>query len=56
MTDRCVLPDFHLLRFSSACWRAPMIQQLILEKFAVTYSVFYIARLLKRLGFSYQTA
>jgi transposase len=42
--------------FSGACWRSPMIQQLIKERFAVSYSVFYIAELLKNLGFSYQKA
>jgi len=42
--------------FSGACWRSPMIQQLIKERFGVSYSVFYIAQLLKNLGFSYQKA
>ncbi len=42
--------------FSGACWRSPMIQQLIKERFAVQYSVFYIAELLKHLGFTYQKA
>ncbi len=42
--------------FSGACWRSPMIQQLINERFAVSHSVFYIAELLKNLGFSYQKA
>ena len=42
--------------FSGACWRSPMVQQLIKERFAVSYSVFYIAELLKNLGFSYQKA
>ena len=41
---------------SGACWRSPMIQQLIKERFGVSYSVFYIAQLLKNLGFSYQKA
>ena len=41
---------------SGACWRSPMIQQLIKEHFGVTYSVFYIAELLRNLGFSYQKA
>ena len=39
--------------FSGACWRSPMIQQLIYERFGVYYNVFYIAQLLKNLGFSY---
>ena len=42
--------------FSGACWRSPMIQQLIKERFGVSYNVFYIAELLKNLGFSYQKA
>jgi transposase len=42
--------------FTSACWRSPMIQQLIYERFGVFYNVFYIAQLLKNLGFSYQKA
>ena len=42
--------------FASACWRSPMIQQLIHERFGVYYNVFYIAQLLKHLGFSYQKA
>ena len=42
--------------FASACWRSPMIQPLIHERFGVYYNVFYIAQLLKHLGFSYQKA
>jgi transposase len=42
--------------FSGACWRSPMIQQLIYDRFGVLYNVFYIAQLLKNLGFSYQKA
>jgi transposase len=42
--------------FSGACWRSPMIQQLIYARFGVYYNVFYIAQLLKNLGFSYQKA
>ena len=42
--------------FSGACWRSPMIQQLIYDCFGVLYNVFYIAQLLKNLGFSYQKA
>jgi transposase len=42
--------------FRSACWRSPMIQQLIYDRFGVFYNVFYIAQLLKNLGFSYQKA
>jgi transposase len=42
--------------FSGACWRSPMIQQLIYERFGVYYAVFYMAQMLKNLGFSYQKA
>jgi transposase len=41
---------------SGACWRSPMIQQLIKDRFGISYSVFYIAELLRNLGFSYQKA
>src|SRR5262245_39653064 len=41
---------------SGACWRAPMIQQLIYARFGVFDNVFSIAQLLKNLGLSYQTA
>jgi transposase len=42
--------------FSGACWRSPMIQQLIYDRFGVFDNVFYIAQLLKNLGFSFQKA
>ena len=42
--------------FRGACWRSPMIQQVIYDRFGVFYNVFYIAQLLKNLGFSYQKA
>jgi transposase len=42
--------------FMAACWRSPMIQQLIYERFGVFYNVFYLAQFLKHLGFSYQKA
>ena len=42
--------------FRGACWRSPMIQQLIYDRFGVFYNVFYIAQLLKNLGFSFQKA
>ena len=42
--------------FSGACWRSPMIQQFIYDRFGVLYNVFYLAQLLKTLGFSYQKA
>lgn len=42
--------------FAGGCWRSPMIQSLIQEKFGAFYSAFYISQLLKNLGFSYQKA
>ena len=42
--------------FSGACWRSPMIQQMIYDRFGVFYNVFYIAQLLKNLGFSFHKA
>jgi len=36
--------------FPGACWRSPMIQHLIYEKFGVFYSVNYICQLLKNMG------
>lgn len=42
--------------FRSACWRTPMIQDLIYQKFGVAYSVHYLSQWLKNLGFSYQKA
>lgn len=42
--------------FRSACWRSPMIQRLLDDRFGVFYNIFYIAQLLKNLGFSYQKA
>jgi transposase len=42
--------------FRGACWRSPMIQPLMYDRFGVLYNVFYIAQLLKNLGFSYQKA
>ncbi|EFK08517.1 conserved hypothetical protein, partial [delta proteobacterium NaphS2] len=42
--------------FPGACWRSPMIQTLIYEKFGVQYNVFYISQLLKNMDFSYQKA
>ena len=42
--------------FAGNCWRSPMIQHLIQEKYGVSYSVYYISELLKNLGFSYQKA
>lgn len=42
--------------FPGACWRTPMVQELILNKFNVFYNVRYISQLLKNRGFSYQKA
>lgn len=42
--------------FSGGCWRSPMIQYLIYEKFGISYSVKYISQLLSNIGFSYQKA
>lgn len=42
--------------FLSNCWRSPMIQHLIYEKYGKLYSVHYISQLLKNMGFSYQKA
>lgn len=42
--------------FPGACWRSPMIQHFIYERFGVQYSVHYISQLLKNMGFSYQKA
>ena len=38
--------------FSSACWRSPMVPPVIDDRFGVFYNVFYMAQLLKNLGFS----
>ena len=38
------------------CWRSPMIQQLIWERFGVFYNVHYLSALLKSMGYSYQKA
>ena len=42
--------------FSAGGWRTPLVQHLILERFKVLYNVFYLAQLLKELGFSWQKA
>ncbi|MFN0123972.1 MAG: IS630 family transposase [Blastocatellia bacterium] len=42
--------------FAGACWRSPMIQDLIQREFGVFYSVFYIAELMRNLGFTFQKA
>ena len=42
--------------FSSACWRSPMLQPLIDDRFGIFYHVFSLAQWLKNLGLSYQQA
>jgi len=42
--------------FPGACWRSPMIQHLIYERFGVQYSVHYTSQLLKNMGCSCQKA
>jgi transposase len=42
--------------FIDNCWRSPIVQELIHERFGLVYSVFYITELLKNMGFSYQKA
>jgi len=42
--------------FQGACWRTPMIQHLINEKFGVFYNAHYISQLLRSMGLSYQKA
>jgi len=42
--------------FPGACWRSPMIQEMILARFGVLYCAYYIPQLLKNMGFSYQKA
>jgi len=42
--------------FPGACWRTPMIQELIYRKFGALYNVKYLSEFLKNLGFSYQKA
>jgi transposase len=42
--------------YPGACWRSPMIKDLIHREFGKFFSVKYIAELLKNMGFSYQKA
>lgn len=42
--------------YPGACWRSPMIQDLIYREFGKLYSVKYIAELLKNMNFSFQKA
>lgn len=54
--DRIITEGPTKASFPGACWRSPMIQSLIYERFGVFYSVHYISQLLKNMGFSYQKA
>ena len=42
--------------FTSACWAAVLVQQLIEREFGVLYNRHYVCELLHNLGFSYQKA
>jgi transposase len=42
--------------FTSACWNAALIQELIQREFGVLYNVHYLSELLGHLGFSFQKA
>lgn len=42
--------------FTSACWNAAMLQELIEREFKVLYNVHYVSELLGNLGFSFQKA
>jgi transposase len=42
--------------YACGCWTTGLIQDLILNRFGVAYSVYYLAELLKNLNFSYQKA
>lgn len=54
--DKIIEAGPHAAGFSGSCRRSPMIQTLIYNKFGVFYSVRYISRLLKSMGFSFQKA
>jgi len=42
--------------FDGGCWRTPMIQHMIKEKFNVNFSVKYLSDFLNQIGLSYQKA
>lgn len=42
--------------YPGACWRSPMIQDLIYQRYGILYSVIYICQLIKNMGFSFQKA
>jgi transposase len=54
--DRLIVSGPSECGFPGACWRSPMIQKLIYDKFGIFYSVHYISQLLKDMGFSFQKA
>jgi transposase len=54
--DRIITEGPAAAGLPGACWRSPMIQNLIYEKFGVFYAVHYISKLLKNMGFSWQKA
>jgi len=52
--SRLVTAGHEAAGYDCGCWTTGLIQDLIWERFQVSYSVFYLAELLKQLGFSYQ--
>ena len=54
--DRIITEGPAAAGFSAACWRSPMIQSLIYDRFGVFYAVNYVSRLLRSMGFSWQKA
>ena len=42
--------------YASACWRSPMIAELIVRRFGVNYHPYYIPELLRGIGLSWQKA
>lgn len=54
--DKMIAAGPEAAGFPGACWRSPMIQKLIYDKFGVFYAAHYISQLLKNMGFSYQKA
>ncbi|MEE4356543.1 MAG: IS630 family transposase [Desulfococcaceae bacterium] len=54
--DRLIVAGPSDCGFPGACWRSPMIQKLIYDKFGIFYSIHYISQLLKNMGFSFQKA
>ncbi len=54
--DRLITEGPEKAGFPGACWRSPMIQELIYQRFGVLYNVKYLSELLKNMGFSFQKA